>query len=58
MIDVAYVISKEDYEKALKEGADSLISDAIKWGYGVYLAKVVEIDGQYWLRYSRGETCD
>lgn len=54
----SFEISKEEYEKALKEGADSIISDGIKMGYGVYGAKVTEVDGKYYLAYDRGDSCD
>ena len=53
-----YSIPKEEYEKALREGADSIIGDAIHMGYGVYGAKVFETDGKYWLTYDRGDSCD
>ena len=58
MVSEAYRISKEDYEKALREGADSIIGEAIHMGYGVYGAKVAEIEGEYWLSYRRGDSCD
>ena len=58
MVDVNYEISKEDYEKAKKEGPYSLIGDDIKMGYGAYGAQVHEIDGKYYLTYSRGSSCD
>lgn len=58
MVSVAYRISKEEYEKALKEGADSIIEDHIHMGYGVYGAKVANIEGDYWLSYNRGDSCD
>ena len=51
-------ISKEDYEKALKEGASSLVSDSIKMGYGLYGSSVSEVDGKYYLTYERGSSCD
>lgn len=53
-----YPISKEEYEKALHEGADSIIGDAIHMGYGVYGAKVFEQGGVYYLAYERGDSCD
>ena len=58
MVDVCYEISKEEYDKALEHGADSIISDAIHMGYGVYGANVKENDGKYYLTYSRGDSCD
>ena len=32
MVSEFYEISKADYDKALENGAESIISDAIKWG--------------------------
>ena len=58
MKNVCYEISKEDYEKAQKEGACSIIGEAILWGYGVYGAEVSQVDDKYYLSYKRGETCD
>ena len=58
MIDVSYEITKEEYERALEKGASSLIGIEIKMGYGVYGASVSEVDGKYYLRYSRGDSCD
>lgn len=58
MVRVAYEISKEEYDKAKAEGADSLICDSIKMGYGVYGAEVTEANGHFYLVYERGESCD
>ena len=58
MVDVKRQITKEEYEKALKEGPYSLISDAIKMGYGACSAAVTEVNGEYYLTYSRYESCD
>ncbi len=55
---LSYRISKEEYDKALKEGAYSIIDDAIKMGYGVYGAEVTEVNGEYYLSYDRGGSCD
>ena len=55
---VSHIISKDDYEKALREGAESIITVAEQMGYGVYSAKVLEIGGKYWLTYWRGDSCD
>ena len=38
MVNVNYEISKEEYEKAKNEGAESLIGESTKLGYGVYSA--------------------
>lgn len=60
MVTVINQISKEEYEKAQKDGAMSLItSPALLLGYGVYGASVSKDDnGNYYLTYRRGETCD
>ncbi len=52
----AYRINKEEYDQALKNGAESIINDSIRMGYGVYNAHVQEIDGDYWLLYDRGDS--
>jgi predicted GH43/DUF377 family glycosyl hydrolase len=57
-LDRCFEISQEDYEKALKEGAESIINPGIVMGYGVYNARVKEIDGKYYLSYTRGGGCD
>lgn len=60
MVTVTNQISKEDYEKAQKDGAMSLItSPALLNGYGVYSASVYkDREGNCYLTYRRGETCD
>ena len=59
MVTVTYEISKEEYEKAQKDGAKSLITDpALLYGYGVYGAWVREMNGKYYLTFDRGNTCD
>lgn len=58
MVDVSYQISKEDYEKAKKEGVKSLLSEAVICGYGFYGGKVTEVEGKYYLSYTRGDSCD
>ena len=58
MTQVMYEIPKEEYDKALKNGADSIIGDAIHMGNGVYGAKVSEVDGRFYLSYCRGDSCD
>lgn len=55
---VTYEISKEDYDKAIKEGPDSIIGESIHMGYGVYSSSVTEADGKYYLTYERGSFCD
>lgn len=58
MVDVKREITKEEYEIALKEGPTSIIPENIVLGYGVYSAHVTEVNGVYYLSYSRGESCD
>ena len=58
LVKVCYPIEKEDYDKAIRDGADSLISQDIHMGYGVYGASVTEVDGKYYLSYTRGSSCD
>lgn len=58
MVDVTYEISKEDYEKAKEKNAYVLIGESILMGPGAYGAEVHEIDGKYYLTYSRGSSCD
>ena len=53
-----YRISKEEYEKAQSEGARSIIGESELMGYGVYGARVFEQDGEYYLTYERGSSCD
>lgn len=55
---ITIIISKEDYQKAIEHGADSIISDAIHRGYGVYSSKVYKTDDNYYLTYERGDSCD
>ena len=57
-VKVTYEISKEDYDKAIKEGPDSIISESVHMGYGVYGSSVTEADGRYYLTYQRGASCD
>ena len=59
MVSVTNQISKEEYEQAKEKGAMSLITNpALINGYGVYGASVKEVDGKYYLTYSRGNSCD
>lgn len=57
-IDVCYEISKDDYDKAMKDGPYSIINPAIVMGYGAYGANVKEIGGKYYLSYSHYDSCD
>ncbi len=46
-------ISKEEYEKALKEGAETLICRDVKDGYGFLSPTVFMRDRKYYLEYIR-----
>ncbi len=58
MKEVKWDITKEEFEKAKKEGAYSLIPDDIKNGYGAYRARVTEEDGAFYLEFEMGSSCD
>lgn len=59
MVTVTVEISKDDYQKAKAEDAMVLItSPRLLYGYGVYSASVKEVDGKYYLTYTRGNNCD
>lgn len=58
MIEITEEITKEEYEKAKEKGAYSLFGEAMLMGYGVYGASVTEVDGKYYLTYSKGSSCD
>ena len=60
MVSIKEEITKEEYEKALKEGASSLIDDYWFMSYGVYGSQVYqsETDGKYYLYWQRGDSCD
>lgn len=51
-------ITKEEFDQAKKEGAYSLISETIIMGYGAYGAKVEEEEGEYFLEFEMGDSCD
>ena len=58
-------IEKDLYEQIHAHGdimtkaeENEYFSDAIRWGYGLYGTYVFEKDGKYWLKYSRGDSCD
>lgn len=58
MVRVTYEISKDDYDKAIKEGADEIIGEHIHMSYGVYSSVVYESEGKYYLSYDRGDSCE
>ena len=53
-------LSEEDLQKIMENDGDvyCLFSEAQIMGYGVYGARVIMIDGQKFLRYSMGDSCD
>lgn len=46
-------ISKEDYERGLKEGAESLISEEIRSRYVIDYAEITTFFNEYLLSYGR-----
>lgn len=58
MVDVNNEITKEEYDKAQKDGAESILPNWLCMGYGVYGARVYEEEGKYFISYSRGDSCD
>ena len=57
-VHICMPIPKEDYDKALAEGPESIINEGILFGYGVHRAKVEQIDDKYYLSYDRHTSCD
>ena len=53
MVNVKREITKEEYEKAIKESPYRLIPENIIMGYGAYSASVSEVNGTYYLTYNR-----
>lgn len=53
-------LTEDDLKKIEESGGDlyCLFTEAQIMGYGVYDAKVVEIDGEKYLRFSMGSSCD
>lgn len=58
-------ISKEVYDRARmnkgfiqREDELTVFTDAERLGYGVYSGYVFEQDGDYFVRYSIGDSCD
>ena len=53
-------LSEEDLQKIMENDGDvyCLFSEAQIMGYGVYGAQIIMIDGQKFLRYSMGDSCD
>ena len=58
-------ISKDVYERALKNGGyiaevdeEDVFTVSEIWGYGVYVPKVCEEAGEYYVDYKLGGSCD
>ncbi len=58
-------INKDVYERSLKTGGyisdadkEAVFTDAEIWGYGVYAAKVCYEEGEYYVDYKLGSSCD
>ena len=53
-------LSEEDLKKIEEHDGDvyCMFSEAQIMGYGVYSAQIVTLDGQKFLRYSMGDSCD
>ena len=51
-------ITKEEYDKAQKEGSDSLVPEYVVCGYGLYGSRVYEEDGKFYLKWEQGDSCD
>lgn len=53
-------LTDEDLRKVMENDGDvyCLFSEAQIMGYGVYGANIIELDGEKYLRYSMGDSCD
>lgn len=58
-------ITKEQYERAMsargyltKEDRETVFTDSERLGYGVYDGMVCNKDGEYFVLYSLGSSCD
>ena len=59
MVPIKREITKEQAEKVIHEKDWSDIFDVTEvCGYGVYGERVLELDGKYYVDYSRGDSCD
>ena len=58
MKEVTWELTKENYEKAKKDGIVSILPDEITMGYGYYGGRLKEEDGNYILTFSMGDSCD
>jgi len=51
-------LTEAELKEIEEKGVYSQFTEAQIMGYGVYDAKVVEIDGEKYLRFSMGSSCD
>lgn len=58
-------ITREQYDRGIsnsgyltKEDREVVFTDAERLGYGIYGGSVHEVDGKYYVWYSRGSSCD
>ena len=58
-------ITKEQYDRAMenngsicKDDIPAVFTEAERWGYGLYGNSVFEKDGEYFVQYTLGSTCD
>ena len=59
MVYLEWELNDEDMKKVEEAGTPYvLFSEALRCGYGVYGAKIIERDGKKILCFNRGETCD
>ncbi len=65
MITLRKRISKEVYDRATQHGGvicqedrQTVFTDAELYGYGIYSTRAIEVDGEYYCEYQRGESCD
>lgn len=58
MVSITREITKEEYEKAKKEGIPSILPEEIICGYGYYGGNLKEEDGKYSVQFWMGDSCD
>lgn len=65
MVDVTREISKEFYDQCVskskkdsREAVEKYLGMAITAGYGLYGYNFYEKDGKYYLKFTRGSSCD
>ena len=47
-----------EYKDNVADLVDALVPDDIIYGYGLYSSDLIAINGEYFLRYTRGDSCD